>query len=160
MMVVQVMNIAHAMMVVQVMKIAHAMIVVEVMKIVHTMMVVQVMKIAHAMIVVQVMKIMHAMMVVQVMEIAHAMKAVVLVIKTVQVMKGKKFMRPESELEDSYRDENSQNFHRLQSSLMNTSLSGHIKAASHPPPLPQVPISSLGSSMVSRPTKILTRLVR
>ncbi len=61
--------------------------------------------------------------------------------------------------EDSFKDENSQVFHRLQSSLMNTSLSGQTKATSHPPSLHQVPISSLGSSAVSRPRKIFTKLV-
>ncbi len=88
------------------------------MKIAHAMMVVQVMKIVHVMIVVQVMKIVYTMIVMQVMKTAHAMKAVM------QVMKGEKVMRPGPELEDSFRDENSQIFVRLQSSLMNTSPAG------------------------------------
>ncbi len=126
-------------------------------------------------------------MVVQVMKTSHAMM-VVQVIKTVQVMKVREAMKVEkvkkikyevlgyrrviyeelelptdpksqAELQDFFRDENPQVLHRLQSSLMNTSLSGHTEAASYPPPLHQVPISSLGSFAVSRPTKILTRLV-
>ncbi len=39
----------------------------------------------------------------------------------------------EAELEDFFRDENSQILHRLQSSLMNTSLSDHIEATSYRP---------------------------
>ncbi len=92
-----------SMIVLQVMKIAHAMIVVQVMKIAHAMMVMQVIEIAHAMIVVQVTKIVHAMMVMQVMKTAHAMKAVLQVIKTVQVIKSEKVIRPGPELEDSFR---------------------------------------------------------
>ncbi len=69
--------------------------------------------VGYVMIVVQVMKIAHAMMVVQVMKTAHVMKAVVQVIKTVQVIKGEKVMRPGSELEDTLRDDNSPVVHYL-----------------------------------------------
>ncbi len=48
-------------------------------------------------------------------------------------MKAEKIIRPERELEDTLRDENSQVVHYLQSLLMNTSLSGHTEATSHPP---------------------------
>ncbi len=87
------------------------------------------------------------------------------VMKVREVMKGKKVMRPRPELENSFRDENSQILHCLQSLLMNTSLSGHTEAGSLLFPLHQVPTSSLNyassrsSSAVSRPTKILTRLI-
>ncbi len=60
-----------------------------------------------------------------------------------KVMKGEKVMRPGPELEDPFRDENSQILHRLQSLLMNTSLSGNTEAASFLSPLHQVPTSSL-----------------
>ncbi len=111
------------------------MMVVQVIKIAHAMMVVQVMKIAYALIVVQVIKIVHAIIVVQVIRIVYALIVM-------QVMKGEKIMKPGSELKDPFRDENSQILYCLQSSLINTSLLGHTKAASLLFPLHQVPISS------------------
>ncbi len=70
-----------------------------------------------------------------------------------------------SELEDPFRDENSQILHCRQSLLMNTSLSDHTKAASLFSPLHQVPTSFLDyassrlNSTVNQPTKVLTRSV-
>ncbi len=137
------MKIVHAMMVVQGIKIAHTMRVVQVMKIAHTMMVVQIIKIAHAMRVVQVMKIMHALIVMQVIKTACAMKANKKIMNGRGGHKGRtdyageRVMRPGTKLEDSFRDKNFQIFHRLQSLLINTSLSGHTQAASLPSPLHQ-----------------------
>ncbi len=76
-------------------------------------------------------------------------------------------MRPGPKLEDSFRDENSQVFHGLQSLLINTSLVGlsisslelntlpHCTKYSFPPST--TPVST--SSAASRPTKVPTRLV-
>ncbi len=121
------------------MKIVHAMIVVQDIKIAHTMRVVQVMKIVHAIMVVQDMKIAHALIVVQVMKIVRAMKAIRKVMNGRASHKshidyaGKKVMRLGTELEDSFRDDDFQILHCLQSSRINTSLSGHTEATSHPP---------------------------
>ncbi len=50
----------------------------------------------------------------------------------VQIRRAEKATKPRFELEDPFRDENSQILHRLQSLLMNISLSGHTEATSHP----------------------------
>ncbi len=81
------------------------------------------------------------------------------VMKVREVMKGEKVMRLGPELEDSFRDANSQILHCLQSLLMNTSLSGYTKAASLFSPLHQLPTSPLdyasssSSFAVSCPTR-------
>ncbi len=61
----------------------------------------------------------------------------------VRMRKAERSTKPGSELEDPFRDENSQILHRLQSLLINTSLSGHTEAASPLSPLHQVSTSSL-----------------